>query len=158
MNNNDFVSSRSRVPFLLPFPFSLNSNYPLLLGDFLYTWHDEQRGHLWMYQRHYTWPHLRKASFHIHNSKTHFSPSNDSCTHELTNKAGIDAESYQAAFAVACDWDLSDVHKCLTHLQMASYPLDKKTDDCNSPHNWMMSLAMDLAALCDMWNENGTNG
>ena len=29
----------------------------------------------------YTWLNLRKADFHAHNSKTHFSPSNDSCTH-----------------------------------------------------------------------------
>ena len=27
----------------------------------------------------YMWPDLRKAGFHAHNNKTHFSPSNDSC-------------------------------------------------------------------------------
>ena len=32
---------------------------------------------------------------------------------------------------------------------MAAYPLDKQTVSCNSPHDWVMSLAMDLAALCD---------
>ena len=36
------------------------------------------------------------------------------------------------------------------HLQMATYPLDKQTAICNSPHDWLMNLAMDLAALCDM--------
>ena len=26
---------------------------------------------------------------------------------------------------------------------MDAYPLDKQTDGCNSPHDWVMSLAMD---------------
>ena len=56
----------------------------------------------------------------------------------------------QAAFAVACFWGFSDVHECTGRLQMAAYPLDKQTAGCNSPHNWLMSLAMDLTALCDM--------
>ena len=45
----------------------------------------------------------------------------------LTNiQASIDAESFpvQAAFAVACFWGFSDVHKSSGHLQMAAYPLD----------------------------------
>ena len=33
---------------------------------------------------------------------------------------------------------------------MAPSPLDKQTASCNSPHDWLMSLAMDLAALCDI--------
>ena len=37
---------------------------------------------------------------------------------------------------------------------MAACPLGKQTDGCNSPHDWLMSLAMDLTALC----ENDTNG
>ena len=41
---------------------------------------------------------------------------------------------------------------------MAPYSLDKQTTDCESPLNWLMSLSMDLAALCDKWRENGTNG
>ena len=57
----------------------------------------------------------------------------------------------QAAFAVACFSGLSDVHECTGRLQMASYPLDKQTATCNSPHNLLMSLAMDVTALCDMW-------
>ena len=31
---------------------------------------------------------------------------------------------------------------------MAPSPLDMQTAGYDSPHNWMMSLAMDLAALC----------
>ena len=34
---------------------------------------------------------------------------------------------------------------------MATHPLDKQTAGCNSPHDWLVSSAMDLAALCDMW-------
>ena len=56
-----------------------------------------------------------------------------------------------AAFAVACLRGLSDIHECMGHLQMAAYPLGKQTADCNSPHDWLISLAMDLTALCDMW-------
>ena len=43
-------------------------------------------------------------------------------------------------------------------LQIAPYPLDKWTASCDSPHDWLMSLAMDLAALCAMYGENGING
>ena len=57
----------------------------------------------------------------------------------------------QAAFAVACFCGLSDFHECTGHLQMAAYPLGKQTAGCNSPHDWLMSLAMDLTALCDIW-------
>ena len=56
-----------------------------------------------------------------------------------------------AAFAVACFWGLSDAHECSGRLQMVSRPLDKYTAGCNSPHDWLMSLAKDLAALCDIW-------
>ena len=34
---------------------------------------------------------------------------------------------------------------------MATYPLDKQTAGCDLPHDWMMSLAMDLAAFCDTY-------
>ena len=34
------------------------------------------------------WLDLRKAGFHTHNSRTHFSPSNDRHTHILTNNSG----------------------------------------------------------------------
>ena len=57
----------------------------------------------------------------------------------------------QAAFAVGYFCGLSNVHECLGHLQMAAYPLDKQTDGCNSPNDWLMSLTMYLAVLCDMW-------
>ena len=32
--------------------------------------------------------------------------------------------------------------------------LDKQTADCDSPYDWLMSLDMNLAALCDMWSED----
>ena len=50
---------------------------------------------------------------------------------------------------------LSDVYECSGGLQMAPSSLGKQTADCESPHNWLMSLSMHLAALCrklcDMW-------
>ena len=41
---------------------------------------------------------------------------------------------------------------------MAPYPLDKQTAGCISPYDLLMSLAMDLAALCDtiIGGENGS--
>ena len=57
----------------------------------------------------------------------------------------------QATFDVACFWGLSDMHECLGRLQMALHPFDKQTASCNSPHDKLMSLAMDLAALWYMW-------
>ena len=37
---------------------------------------------------------------------------------------------------------------------MIPYPLDKQmcTVDSNSSHDWLMNLAMDLAALCNIKN------
>ena len=97
------------------------------------------------------WLDLRKAGFHAHKSMTYFSPSNDSCTHELTIQAVMMLKVAQAAFGVACFWGLSDVYKCSGYLQIAPYPLDKQTGSCSSSHYWLMSLVMDLAALCEMW-------
>ena len=56
----------------------------------------------------------------------------------------------QATFAVACFWGLSDIYKCSGRFQMALHPLDKQTASCNSPHDWLISLVMDLAALYDI--------
>ena len=56
-----------------------------------------------------------------------------------------------AIFAVAYFWSLSDIHEPLGQLQKAPYPLDKQTPGCQTPHDWLMRLAVDLAALCDMW-------
>ena len=40
---------------------------------------------------------------------------------------------------------------------MAGSPLGKQTAGCNLPHDWLMSLAIDVTALCDMWSEIDTN-
>ena len=44
------------------------------------------------------WPDLRNSGFHTHNNKTHFSPSNNSCTCWLTLQPGIDAKSCPDCF------------------------------------------------------------
>ena len=36
---------------------------------------------------------------------------------------------------------------------MAPSPLDKQTSSCNSPHDWLIYLAMDLAVLYDGYVE-----
>ena len=57
----------------------------------------------------------------------------------------------QSAFTQASFSSLLNVHEYSGGLQMALSSLDKETAGCNSPHDWLMSLTMDLAALCDMW-------
>ena len=57
----------------------------------------------------------------------------------------------QSAFTQASFSSLSDIHRCSGGLQMVPSSLDKQTFGCDSPHDWLMILAMDLAALCDMW-------
>ena len=56
----------------------------------------------------------------------------------------------QSAFIQASFSSLSDVHEYSGYLQMAQSFLDKQTADCNLLYDWLMSLAMDLAVLCDM--------
>ena len=34
---------------------------------------------------------------------------------------------------------------------MAPSPVDKQPAGYKSPHDWLVSLAMDLATLCDIW-------
>ena len=97
------------------------------------------------------WPDLRKAAFHAHNSKTHFSPSNDSYTRWLTIQPGNNAESWPGCFCYSLFLRLV---RCL---RVSGSPSNgcmspwQATTGCNSPHNWLMSLANDLTALCDMW-------
>ena len=57
----------------------------------------------------------------------------------------------QSAFTQAFVSTQSGIHQCSGSLKMAPSSLGKQTASCESPHNWLMSLAMDLAALCDMW-------
>ena len=58
----------------------------------------------------------------------------------------------RAAFAVTCFSGLSDVHECSGGLQMATYPLTSRQPAViHHTPDWLVCLAMDLAALCDMW-------
>ena len=61
----------------------------------------------------------------------------------------------QAAFAVACFLGLSGIYTQMIWWSLngsIALPLTStETASCNSPHDLLMSLAMDLAALCDMW-------
>ena len=85
---------------------------------------------------------------HRESFKTHFSSPFDNYTNGLTAHVFNTAES---AFTQTSFSSLFDIHECSGGLQMAPSSLDKKTAGCNSPHDWLMSLAIDLATLCDMW-------
>ena len=104
---------------------------------------------------------LPKGVLHIHNFKTHLSLPFDSYIN------GSKVASYmclvllkfeQSTITQASFSSLSNIHECSGCLQMAPSSLDKQIANCDSPQDWLMSLTMDLAALCDMWIWNGTNG
>ena len=84
---------------------------------------------------------------YTHNKKTHFSPSNDSCTHWLTIQPGIDTENCSGCF---CCYLLLRLVRCPRMLGLSSMfpsPLNKQIAGCNSSHDWLMSLAMDLVIV-----------
>ena len=53
----------------------------------------------------------------------------------------------QSAFTEAFFSSLSGIHKCSGSLKMVPSSFGKHTAGCESPHDCLMSLAMDLAAL-----------
>ena len=57
----------------------------------------------------------------------------------------------QSTFTQISFSSLSDIHECSGGLKMAPSSLDKERVSCNSPHDWLMSLAMNSAAYCNMW-------
>ena len=57
----------------------------------------------------------------------------------------------RSVFTQASFSSLSDVYKCSGGLQMTLSFLGKQRFDYESPHDWLISLCMDLAALCDTW-------
>ena len=105
------------------------------------------------------WTDLREAGCQVHNGKSHFSPSNNSCTHWLTIQASIDVESCLSYFncglflnLVRCPWVLGSPSN-------GSISLNKQTVSCKSPQVLLMSLAMDLVLFCVVCGgKNGTNG
>ena len=76
----------------------------------------------------------------------------------LANSSGryvLALRAAHTAFGEACFWGLSEVHKCTAGLEMAPFPLDKQAISCKLPHDWLVRLAMELAALCNVpytWN------
>ena len=98
-----------------------------MLGQTM-KWIVKLRNEWWQLVLVHMWPDLRKAGFHAHNSKTHFSPSNNSRTRWLTIQPGIDAESWPGCFC--CGLFLSDIHECTGRLQMAAYISPWQADSC----------------------------
>ena len=98
------------------------------------------RSHLWL--------DLRKDAFHACNSQAHFSPSNNSCIYWLTVQVSIGAESCLGCFC--CGWFLRLI-RCPRLLGSLSNGCVSLLASRQTPHDWLRSLAMDLAALCDLW-------
>ena len=94
------------------------------------------------------WLDLRKATFHTHNIKIHFHHQTIAVHVNWQFSQVLMLKVVQAAFAVVSFWGFSDIHECSGHLQIPPYPLNKQTASCISPHDWLMSLPMDLAVLC----------
>ena len=103
------------------------------------------------------WPDLRKAGFHTHNSKTHFSPSNNSCTRWLTIQPG----SYWCwkLPGLLLLWLVSEVCQTSTsstsvqvafkwlHIPLAS----RQPAVIHHTTGWWVWPSIYLTALCDMW-------
>ena len=99
------------------------------------------------------WPDLPKGVLYTHSFKIHFSSQFQEITTPMDQQhmCLILLKVDQPAFTQTSFSSLSDVHECSGGLQIAPSSLDKETAGCNSPRDWLMSLAMDLAALCDIW-------
>ena len=70
-----------------------------------------------------------------------------------TIKAGIDAESFPGWFCCGLFLRLvrhPRVFRLPSTRSVSPWKADRRLYS-NSPHEWLISLAMDLAALCDMW-------
>ena len=86
----------------------------------------------------------------MHSFKTHFSSPSVCYINEpiAYSMCLLLLKIEQSAFTQA----LSGVHECPGSLQWPHLnSLSKQTASYESPHSWLMSLAMDLAVLCDMW-------
>jgi len=49
---------------------------------------------------------------------------------------------------------LSEVLKCSDGLQVAVVRLDTYPTSCKSPHDWPVSLAIELVTICDIYSSN----
>ena len=107
------------------------------------------------------WLDLIRSVFHAHNSKTHFSPSNDSCIYQLT----IQASNWRWKFprllllwlvTEACQTSTSTqvVFKWL-HLPLTSRQL---AIIYHTVGWWVWPWIWLLCEICGGENENGTNG
>ena len=101
-----------------------------------------------------------KRVLYTHSFKTHLSSPFVSYINGPTYICLILLKVEQSAFTQASFLSMSDIHKCSCGLQMASSSPGKQTADCESLHDWLMHLSMDLTALCDSTFavENVTNG
>ena len=61
----------------------------------------------------------------------------------------------QSAFSEAAFSGLSDVHERLGGLQLALVVIGEKQPGCNSSHNCLMILCIDLATFCDILSTVG---
>ena len=57
-----------------------------------------------------------------------------------------------SAFAVAAFWGVSDVYKCPQCLQLALVAVNEKPPGCNSPHDCLVMLSIDLATFCAIYS------
>ena len=98
------------------------------------------------FAKRYTCTVFSRHTFHRHLSATSIHQQ-DMCL--------ILLKAEQSAFTQVSFSSLSDIHECSGGLYMTPSSLGKQTAGCESPHNWLMSLAM-LCMTCG--GENGTSG
>ena len=97
------------------------------------------------------WPDLLKGVLYMHSFKIYFSSPFDSYINGPTAHVCDTAKSWTVYFYSGL------FLQPVWHPTVLGWPLNgpsslvKQTADCDSPHNWLMSLAADLTALCNMW-------
>ena len=65
--------------------------------------------------------------------------------------------AHQSTFAVAAFWGVSDVYECLQYLQLALVAANEKPPGCNSPHDCLVMLSINLATFCANYSTNMPN-
>ena len=87
----------------------------------------------------------------MHSSKAHFSSSLIVTLIDQRYICVIQQNVKHSVFNQVSFPSLSSAHNSSGGLEMAASPLDWQSAGYNPPYDYLISLAMDIAALCDMW-------
>ena len=101
------------------------------------------------------WLDLRKAGFHAHNGRPHFSLSINSLTNILTFHACLSAKALLVCFCQGLFCRPSDVLMYVGGHKNALACQNRKTTGWEWPHDWIVISAIDLATFCGIYSTTG---